>query len=253
MAFSSDHLVQVDNIIINTGNILSLNDITKKSVQNPSEELIEALNITIKEYQNGHTDSQPDQPLIVSRPNDDSFNKISEHDNSDLKFGFKIFLTNGDPALLIDSVEKALIMLNVTSVNNVIIAFDHKKSDVSEIKSIWTALEAYVLQHKINKIGIADVEEEIFRALYDWSSVKPSIIQINLSTCCVVPPTLQSFCKDHDIQLLTHSDPTDILPKASLDVVIGKEFFLKWVLRFLVHIKCRGVLTTKGYLLRLAK
>ncbi|KAJ8870391.1 hypothetical protein PR048_029412 [Dryococelus australis] len=37
--------------------------------------------------------------------------------------------------------------------------------------------------------------------------VKPSIIQINLATCCVVPPALQEFTKDHNVQLLTHSDP----------------------------------------------
>ncbi|XP_045468147.1 glutamate--cysteine ligase regulatory subunit [Harmonia axyridis] len=253
MALNSKDLVQVNNVIINTGNILSLNDITKKTIQNPSEELLEAINITIKEYQNGQTPSQPDQPLIVSRPNDDSVSKISEHDSSDLKFGFKIFLTSDDPVLLIDSIEKALITLNVASVNNVIIAFIDKRNDIGEIKSVWTALEDYVLQNKINKIGIADVEEEIFRSLFEWSNVKPSIIQINLSTCCVVPPSLQSFCKEHDIQLLTHSDPTDILPKTSLDVVLGKEYLLKWVVRFLVHIKCRGVLTTKGYLLSLGK
>ncbi|KAL3288176.1 hypothetical protein HHI36_002627 [Cryptolaemus montrouzieri] len=191
--------------------------------------------------------------MCQSRPNDDSVTKISEHDSSDLKFGFKIFLTNEDPVLLIDSIEKTLITLNVASVSNVIIAFGEKKNDVSEIKSVWTALEDYVLQNKISKIGIADLEEEPFRALYDWATVKPSIIQINLSTCCVVSPTLQAFCKDNEIQLLTHSDPTDILPKSSLDIVLGKEFLLKWVVRFLVHIKCRGVLTTKGYLLSLGK
>lgn len=92
--------------------------------------------------------------------------------------------------------------------NNVIIAFSEKRTDIGEIKSVWTALEDYVLKNKINKIGIADVEEEIFRNLFQWSHVKPSIIQINLSTCCVVPPSLQGFCKEHDIQLLTHSDPT---------------------------------------------
>lgn len=37
--------------------------------------------------------------------------------------------------------------------------------------------------------------------------VKPNIIQINLATCCVVPPALQEFTKQNDIQLLTHSDP----------------------------------------------
>jgi len=38
--------------------------------------------------------------------------------------------------------------------------------------------------------------------------IKPNIVQINLATCCVVPPALQEFTKENDIQLLTHSDPS---------------------------------------------
>lgn len=248
-----NHLVNVGDIIINTGNILSLNEITKKSGQNPSEELVEALNITIKEFQNGKVPSQPDQPLIISRPNDDLALKIAEHENSELKFGIKIFLTSGDPSLLIDSIEKVFITLNVTNVSNVVITFNQKIVSVDELKNIWTALEEYVNQGKISKIGIADIEEDIFKNLYEWSNIKPNIIQINLSSCCVVPPTMQTFCKDHDVQLLTHSDPTDILPGSSMENVIGKNFTFKWIVRFLVHVKCRGVLTTKGYLLCLGK
>lgn len=37
--------------------------------------------------------------------------------------------------------------------------------------------------------------------------MKPNIVQINLAMCCVVPPALQTFTKENDIQLLTHSDP----------------------------------------------
>ena len=37
--------------------------------------------------------------------------------------------------------------------------------------------------------------------------VKPSINQVNLDSCCVMPPELVEFAKECDIQLLTHSDP----------------------------------------------
>jgi hypothetical protein len=37
--------------------------------------------------------------------------------------------------------------------------------------------------------------------------VKPCIVQINLATCCVVPPDLQEYAKLNDILLLTHNDP----------------------------------------------
>lgn len=39
------------------------------------------------------------------------------------------------------------------------------------------------------------------------NQVKPSVAQVNLDVCCVVPPEMQEFTKDHEIQLLTHNDP----------------------------------------------
>ncbi|KAJ8928881.1 hypothetical protein NQ314_018487 [Rhamnusium bicolor] len=202
------NLENVENVIINTGNILSINDITKKPNQNPTEELVEAINITIKDFQNGSAlNPQPDHLLVVNRTSDDLLTKINEHERSELKIGFKIFLNNDDQKLVQEAVEKR----------------------------------------------IADIEENTFRALFDWAEVKPNIIQINLATCCVVPPTLQTFCKENDVKLLTHSDNSDILPKKSIEDIFGKPLSLKWALRFLIHVKCRGVLITKGYLLNFAK
>lgn len=40
-----------------------------------------------------------------------------------------------------------------------------------------------------------------------FEQIKPNIVQISLATCCVVPPALQTFTKENDVQLLTHSDP----------------------------------------------
>lgn len=37
--------------------------------------------------------------------------------------------------------------------------------------------------------------------------VKPIINQVNLASCCVMPPDMIEFAKLNDIQLLTHNDP----------------------------------------------
>ena len=37
--------------------------------------------------------------------------------------------------------------------------------------------------------------------------MKPSSNQVNLASCCVMPPDLTAFAKEFDIQLLTHNDP----------------------------------------------
>jgi len=254
-----DMSLQVENVkqmLINTGNILSLNNITKNPAQNPTEELIEAINLTIKDYKevrNLHNGTGLDQ-LLITRTNDDFYTKIVEQDITDLKIGLKIFLSSDDPCFLREAIEKALDALNVPSIQNVIIAYkslqiENSHDEIKKLQDIWRVLEDYVQLKKVQQIGLADVEESTFRKIYEWSSAKPSIVQINLATCCVVPPTLQAFCKDNDIQLLTHSDPADILPKASCEEIFGKPFKLNWAVRYSIHIKCRGVLTTKGYLI----
>ncbi|XP_074027384.1 glutamate-cysteine ligase modifier subunit isoform X2 [Leptinotarsa decemlineata] len=257
MVMEKYNLENLDEFIINTGNILSINDITKKPNQNPSEELVDAVNCTIKEFQTSDT-SQPqsDHLLIVNRQNDNL--KISEHELSDLKIGFKVFLNNDNQESFTEAIQKALMILNVNSIDDLIISFKHKQSedkkdDLSQIQTVWKILESFVSEEKIKQIGIADIEENTFRALHEWAQVKPTIIQINLASCCVVPPTLQTFCKENNIKLLTHSDPSDILPKSSGEGIFGKPLVLKWALRYLIHVKCRGVLTTKGYLLNFMK
>ena len=37
--------------------------------------------------------------------------------------------------------------------------------------------------------------------------VKPSINQVNLDSCCVMPKDLVEYAKINDIVLLTHNDP----------------------------------------------
>ncbi|GJQ78634.1 putative glutamate--cysteine ligase regulatory [Trypoxylus dichotomus] len=223
-------------VIINTGNILALNDLTKNPGQNPTEELKEAINITLKDFKNSErTDSEPDQSLIIA---------------------LKIFVNSDNEEYLKEALNKAFSVLNVNSVQNVIISYNHKipqNDHVGKLQNIWKVLETYTKNKKIAQIGLADLEENMFRTIYNWSNVKPSIIQINLATCCVVPPTLQDFCKENEVQLLTHSDPTEILPDEAIEQIFDEKLVLNWVLRFLVHIKCRGVLTTKGYLINLTQ
>ncbi|KAJ8979464.1 hypothetical protein NQ317_002814 [Molorchus minor] len=185
-------------------------------------------------------------------------NKINEHDHEELKIGFKVFLHNDNQKFVQEAIDKALAILKVNSVDDVIISFrqtqsEDKKDDLGQIQNVWRALETFVKNEKVKHLGIADVEENTFRAIYEWAEIKPSIIQINLATCCVVPPTLQAFCKENDLKLLTHSDPSDILPSEYVEDIFGKPLTLQWALRFLIHVKCRGVLITKGYVLKLAK
>lgn len=254
MAFQFNEVVK--NVIINTGNILSLNDITKKPGQNTTEELLEALNITLNDFQNSNQINEiKDRQVTVTRPYEDLASKINENDINELKIGLKIFVESDKEQRVSEALDEAFGVLNITAVHNVIISYNNKHQSedkaIEKLKYIWNILERYTMDKKIIQIGLSDVEEAVFRAIYEWATVKPAIIQINLTTCCVVPPTLQAFCKDNDVQLLTHSDPNEILPETSIKSLFGSLLNLMWSVRFLVHIKCRGVLQTKGYLISL--
>jgi len=121
-------------------------------------------------------------------------------------------------------------------------------------------LEGYVNKQKITRIGVSDIDTDLFISLYNNSIIKPTIVQINLNSCCVVPEALQEFTKDNEIQLLTHSDSKEILPQSCLAEVFGGQTELKqkipkleWMIRYLTHVKCRGVLASKGYVVCLKR
>ncbi|XP_050671539.1 glutamate--cysteine ligase regulatory subunit [Leptidea sinapis] len=118
------------------------------------------------------------------------------------------------------------------------------------IQVLWEVLENYVKDGRVQQLGVADVGGGCLYKLHAWARVKPTIAQINLASCCVVPPSLHAFCKTNDVQLLTHADPPDLLSVAAMktlsDAGIGCNN-LDWCARYQVHIKCRGVLALKGY------
>lgn len=68
---------------------------------------MEAINFTIKDYQTSNgLPSQNDHVALVARQNDDLLTKLKEHDMSELKIGFKIFLNCDDNDSLYEAIEK---------------------------------------------------------------------------------------------------------------------------------------------------
>lgn len=80
--------------------------------------------------------------------------------------------------------------------------------DVSKNFIKWENLS--FIPGRVQQLGVADVGGGCLRKLHAWARVKPTIAQINLASCCVVPPSLHAFCKANDVQLLTHADPPGI-------------------------------------------
>ncbi|KAK0178175.1 hypothetical protein PV328_002150 [Microctonus aethiopoides] len=235
------------DLLLNTGNILSLSEIKLKAGRTSEEELIEALNIVLK---------NPGSQGNINIINGSEIINSGGGDRKELKITVKIFMPSADPDLLQDSINRTLETLQIESIETLILAYGEAKNDDTELESLkklWPILEENEACGKLLSVGLSNVDTDIFVKLYEWAIIKPTIVQISLATCCVVPPALQTFTQQHDIQLLTHNDPYQVLSGKSLSELFGDEAVLKWVAKYQVHVKCRGVLSSKGYLVNLKK
>ncbi|XP_069676456.1 glutamate--cysteine ligase regulatory subunit isoform X1 [Periplaneta americana] len=246
----------VKKICVHTGNILCLNEVKKKAGQNPTDELVESLKITLANWQPSNNEGDTIQ---VYRAEDGLGTKLDPEERKGLKVSVKVFISSLRREALVEALDSVFAALHTSCIDSLVLAYPCKTEPcllLPGLKELWQVLEEYVEQQKLISIGVSDVETDVFIALHGWARIKPSIIQINLASCCVVPPALQAFTKENDVQLLTHSDPFEILPRAALNDVFGSvadnglnSVELHWALRFQVHVKCRGVLSSKGYLL----
>lgn len=247
----------VTKICVHTGNVLNINELKKKPGQNPTEELVESLRIVLNDWTPQSTNGAK---LDIFSQNEE-IKTSGPEEKDELKISAKIFITSGKAAALIEAIDTLFSSLDNKEIDSLVLSYYNNSDDVEKndqlnsLNELWPILENTVQKGKVLRIGVSDVDTDVFISLYQNSKIKPSIVQINLSTCCVVPPQLQEFTKQNDVQLLTHSDPQDVLPDESLQSVLkpmldeGEQLFkVYWSTRFLVHVKCRGVLASKGYI-----
>ncbi|XP_046682533.1 glutamate--cysteine ligase regulatory subunit isoform X2 [Homalodisca vitripennis] len=242
----------INKICVHTGNILNLNEVKKNAGQNSSEELVESLKIALKGWS---PPAENNGTCLEVRSNDETI-KVSGVERSELRTSAKVFITSDKKEALQEAIDKLFASLEADNIDSVVMAYtgtSHEANNrLSEIQHLWEVLEANVQSGKLSRIGISDVDTDLFITLYNSAKTKPSIVQINLASCCVVPPALQEFCKQNDIQLLTHNDPLELLPNQALQTILQQESQLSrvdWAVRFQIHVKCRGVLATKGYII----
>ena len=83
---------------------------------------------------------------------------------------------------------------------------------LEELKAITLFFfQSEALSGKVITLGVCDLETDIFFQLYKESTIKPQFCQINLKSCCMVPPDLQEFAKSNSVKLSTHADPPTVL------------------------------------------
>ena len=144
---------------------------------------------------------------------------------------------------------------------------DEEPEHIDDMMETWRTLEELHYDHTVSQLGLAEFGSERLKKFIPQTKVRPSVDQINVRDCCVVPKSLILYAKQEKIELLTHNDCTNILPKGTLRELLGKgdkgaglladslagssglkgEVEPQWVVKYTAVVRDRGVIENKGY------
>ncbi|XP_010870352.1 glutamate--cysteine ligase regulatory subunit [Esox lucius] len=247
---------------LHTGNLVNRSRLKKKCPSSPSEEIQDCVRATLSEWfaTIPPPTSPTELPDIIDCSIPQATEAITPEEREELKVSVKLFICEADLSSIKEAVDKACQALAVSQLDSVIIAPtvlpEGESQTLENLQPAWRELEGLVQSHKIATIGTSDLDKELLEQLYTWAEVKPSSNQVNLASCCVMPPDLTAFAKEFDIQLLTHNDPKELITAASFQEAVQEstqdlkvaDWRLQWVLRYSVIVKSRGIIKAKGYL-----
>ncbi|XP_061634948.1 glutamate--cysteine ligase regulatory subunit isoform X2 [Phyllopteryx taeniolatus] len=226
---------------LHTGNLVNRTRLKKKCPCSPGEELQECIQATLSSWFSTIEAPNEDFPDALDCNIPQATDAIVPEERDELKVS-------------------ACQTLAVSQLDSVIIAprrlLGSDDQTLAPLQPTWEELEALVRSQRIAAIGTSDLDKDLLEQLYNWAQVKPSSNQVNLASCCVMPPELTAFAKEFDIQLLTHNDPTELISSATFREAMQEgtqhvstaDWRLEWLLRYSVIVKSRGIIKAMGYL-----
>ncbi|XP_077309016.1 glutamate--cysteine ligase regulatory subunit [Lithobates pipiens] len=250
-------------LILHTGNLMNWGRLKKKCPVAPGEELGDCIRITLSEWSSkaSHEHIQDSSQTLECAVNQ-ALETINPEEREEMKVSVKLFVLDSGLSSIGHAVDMACSTLAVGQLDSVIIAPPPLEDGVvltlEHLQPYWRELESLVQDNKVVAIGTSDLDKPLLEQLYLWAQIKPSSNQVNLASCCIMPPDLTAFAKEFDIQLLTHSDSKEILSEESFqevlrDSVEGSDadaWSPVWVLRYSVIVKTRGIIKSKGYIVQ---
>ncbi|XP_069593752.1 glutamate--cysteine ligase regulatory subunit [Ranitomeya imitator] len=248
---------------LHTGNLMNWGRLKKKCAVSPSEELGDCIRTTLNEWS-----LKVGPELVQESPNTLecamtlALETINPEERDEMKVSVKLFVLGDGLSSIRHAVDMACSTLAVTQLDSVIIAPPPLEDGVTltleHLQPYWRELESLVQDNKVVAIGTSDLDKPLLEQLYLWAQIKPSSNQVNLASCCIMPPDLTAFAKQLDIQLLTHSDSKEILSEESFQDALKEGiqgaqvdgWSPEWVLRYSVIVKTRGIIKSKGYIIQ---
>ena len=139
--------------------------------------------------------------------------------------------------------------------------------DIDAMTTSWRALEYLHEKGLTRQIGLAEFGSDRLQKFLPRTKIRPSVDQINVKDCCVVPKPLIQYAKQEKIELLTHNDCTNILPSGIVRELLGTgekgagvlvgsdgqgdglkgDIKPQWVIKYTAVVRDRGVIEDKGY------
>ncbi|KAL3994913.1 Aldo/keto reductase family protein [Acanthocheilonema viteae] len=255
---------------LNTGNIQRHPELFRQMFRNSAEELVAALEHQLDGPNGPNLEMRSDGTIMLARDSENC--RLNTIEKADIKITLKVFMSSLDVKQVEESVDTALHETNTKSISQLIIAFPpDDKLDIdpsvpsqvqqwlSQILPFWRQLESLVRINKINTLGVADLDYEQLKALYESASdYRPMIDHYNTEHCCTVPPELREYAKQKDIQLLTHNDPnlcniSERLGAATKKLFGSEHFDLLFIARLTIWLRSRSIIVGKGYILKFLK
>lgn len=257
---------RADTVVIHSGNIINSYSLKKRVGQKSSDELADSMKNTFAAWSEavGPDSMTIPDPLHTLNISNAALSKTySEERRTKLKISAKIFLNEVEPRLVRNAIENVCTTLNVRDIDTAIVSFpekipgDYIEDSFSKILAVWREIEAMVQEGLIKHVGVTDFDKAAMNELYQSADVKPTIDQIRMPSCCTIPDELVEFSELYDIELLSHDDSVDILPKKSFQNIMedkfpnstsASEWLPSYVVRYSAIAKYRGIVRSKGYI-----
>ncbi|KAL9126551.1 MAG: hypothetical protein Q9217_004412 [Psora testacea] len=142
-----------------------------------------------------------------------------------------------------------------------------ESEDIDAMTTSWRAVEELHEKGIALQVGLSEFGSDRLQKFLPKTKVRPSVDQISLKDCCVVPKSLAAYAKQESIELLTHNDCTNILPSGTVRELLGTgekgagvligpdsqgeglkgDIKPQWVIKYTAVVRDRGVIENKGY------